>query len=249
MCSQVLARLPYDAAQKAKRGAGLACACWASRATPEILTGHDDGAVLRWAANTPGHMRLLESYSAIPAGCVESAPEDTTRNAVTSVLMILGAAPCIVVRGGNAAELPESLALIRLGGQEGREQLDVTQIPWFGTVQGVGLARPPGSFGVDDAPSAVITLTEGGYLCIFDLTAQAPEPFAPDFQGRPVETAVLEQVCCTPASTRLKLHVGGCWLVVMHLASCAAEPCALVASICCKICCRVSRRTWHVTVS
>jgi hypothetical protein len=198
MWLQVLARLPYDAAIKAKRGGGIACVCWASRDASEILTGHDDGAVLCWAVTPSGHTRLQAAYSAVAPGTTPH--EGDACHPVASVDMILGATPCIVVRGGNAAELPQSLALIHVSaGSErdkdgGRLQRGVTAVPWFGTVQGVGLVRSPGSFGIDVAPTAVVTLTEGGYLCIFDVSAEAPEPFAPDFQGRPVETVVLSQV-------------------------------------------------------
>lgn len=64
-------------------------------------------------------------------------------------------------------------------------------------MQGFALARPPGSFHVDDRPSAIITLTEGGYLCIHSLEEKvAPEPFTSSFQAQPVETSMLLQVRC-----------------------------------------------------
>lgn len=199
---QVLARLPHDAAIRATQGGGIACTCWASTCASEILTGHDDGAVLRWACAGSGQMKHVGTYSAAAAEMPQA--DGDVRNPVVSVNMIMGDTPCIVVRGGNAAELPQGVAIVHLARKEdescAREQERVTTLPWFGTVQGVALVRPLGSFSVDDAPTAVITLTEGGYLCICDVAAAAPEPFAADFQARPVEATALVQARTTQSA-------------------------------------------------
>jgi hypothetical protein len=193
---QVIAHLPYDRAIKTENGGGVTCVCWASRQANEFLTGHDNGDVLHWGVAPTGHIRLLAVYSVVDSG-------GESRDAVSSVNMMFGAEPCVVVHGGNLAELPQSLSLIHLKPEAGRgivrEQRSVTQVPWFGTLQGFCLVRPPGSLSVDDCPSAIITLTEGGYLCIHSVpSSEAPEPFASDFQGRPVEATALTLVRSAP---------------------------------------------------
>lgn len=207
---QVTAHLPYDSAIKTEKAGGVTCICWASKQANEFLTGHDNGAVLHWGVAPTGHTRLLATYSVVDSG-------DEPRDAVSSVSMMFGAEPCVVVHGGNLADLPQSLSIIHLqpaaGGGTVQEQRVVTQMPWFGTLQGFCLVRPPGSFNVDDCPSAIITLTEGGYLCIHSVpSSQAPEPFASDFQGRPVEATALTRVRPAPgASSALWLSTtGGC---------------------------------------
>ena len=202
---QIMASLPYSAsAEKAPTTAGVTCACWASVTSTDILTGHEDGKVLHWAANAHAKgFELVGTYTtdALPAhstgAAAEHAPAATVRNPVVSLHMLLSAPPCVVVHGGTAAEMPQSLSLIRLAvalpsGKHG--QAGVVGVPWFGDIQGYALVRPRGSFSQDDTPTGIITLTQGGYLCNFDIDTAMSEAFAPEFQARPLESTLLTQV-------------------------------------------------------
>jgi hypothetical protein len=189
---QITMRIPYDAAIKLKRGGGMTCACWASSTATELLTGHDDGAVILWAlpANTSPRVQAVYSVAAAGSSIPEAPP--IVRAPVTSVNTLLGKDPCAVVKGGGAADAPEGITLLRL--QPGPGDAASVHVPWFGRIQGFALVRPPGSLQTNDSPTAVITLTEGGYLCIFDVSSGASEPFAPDFQARPIEAVALTTV-------------------------------------------------------
>lgn len=143
-------------------------------------------------------MRLRDVYSVATAGPAAAPPAGGAPHApVLSVRVLLSDAPCAVVHGGGVVDAPQSLALLTLRDGEGAE---VSHVPWFGSIQGFGLVRPPGSFHVDDAPSAVITLTQGGYLCIYDVSDRVSEAFVPDFQARPVGCTLLMQAR-TPLAT------------------------------------------------
>jgi hypothetical protein len=183
--------LAYNSEQFCKSAGQITSLCWASSTADALLTGHSDGAVLHWScARASARMALVATYH---------VHEDSPRSAVESVSIVLGASPCIIVQGGANIDLPQSLSLIQLGSSGGgsgvtAESTDpsasgvprVTHVPWFGAMQGFALVRPCGSFSADDQPSAVVTLTEGGLLCMFDLHTAAQEPLAPDFQAQPI---------------------------------------------------------------
>jgi hypothetical protein len=187
--------IPYDAAIKAKRGGGITCACWASCQASEILTGHDDGSVILWSTAPNSRPRIRAVYSVADAG-TDPVSSGLVCAPVTSIHALLGEDPCAVVKGGGNADAPEGITLLRL--QPGPDNASSMHVPWFGRIQGFSLVRPPGSFQIDDSPTAVITLTEGGYMCIFDVSSSTSEPFAPDFQARPVEVVAVIQVCYPP---------------------------------------------------
>lgn len=163
--------------------------CWANTAADQVLTGHEDGNILLWGISSAS-FRKLDTYTVVP---------DDPRAAVTSLSVVLGPHMRIVASGGNAIDVPDSVSLIhvtpstRTGGGPGAVQ-QVSHVPWFGKLQGFALVRARGSFCVHDAPSAVITLTEGGYLCIQDIESGRTDPFVGDFQARLIVTSALALV-------------------------------------------------------
>ena len=133
---QEVAQLPYDAALQNGKGGGITSVCWGSKEGTEILTGHDDGAVLRWGVSTAGSIEHLDAYSVVPAAGQQRDP-------VVSIDCLFGEPRTIVVRGGNLADVPQSLSLIKPQKVvSGEEQAPVVQqIPWFGPLQVRNLDR------------------------------------------------------------------------------------------------------------
>eukprot|EP00892_Ulva_mutabilis_P003042 jgi/Ulvmu1/12739/UM095_0044.1 len=163
--------------------------CWANAAADQVLTGHDDGNIHLWGL-VSGSFHQLDSYAVVP---------DEPRSSVTSLSMVLGPHMSIVASGGNHIDVPNSVSLIhvapssRSGSGPGAVQY-ASHVPWFGRLQGFALVRPRGSFRTHDVPTAVITLTEGGYMCIQDIDSGRTDPFVGDFQSRVIVTSALALV-------------------------------------------------------
>lgn len=159
--------------------------CWANSMVDQVLTGHDDGSIILWTVSSS--FRKLNAYAVVS--------EEDHRSPVTSLSMVLGPHMSIVASGGNVIDVPDSVSLIHVAphsqtGGPGTVQ-HVSHVPWFGKLQGFALVRPRGSFRTHEAPSAVITLTEGGYLCIQDIESGSTDPFVGDFQARVIVTSAL----------------------------------------------------------
>lgn len=124
------AQLPYDEALQNGKGGGITSVCWGNKQGNEVLTGHDDGAVLRWAVSSGGTLQFLETYSVVPA-------DGQPRDPITSVDCLFGDTPMVVVRGGNLAGVPQSLSLIKPQPSQGGKDMPpiVSHVPWFGTLQ------------------------------------------------------------------------------------------------------------------
>lgn len=188
MCTplQMLAQLSCTSASISS---DITTVCWANTAADQVLTGHEDGSIILWGTASVSFCKL-DAYSVV---------SDDHRAPVTSLSMVLGPHMSIVASGGNIVDVPDSVSLIhvtpatRTGGGPGAVQ-HVSHVPWFGKLQGFALVRPRGSFRTHDAPSAVITLTEGGYLCIQDIDSGRTHPFVGDFQARVIVTSTMAQV-------------------------------------------------------
>lgn len=183
---QVIAQLRHGSSNVSS---DITTMCWANAAADQVLTGHEDGSIFLWGIMSQAFQKL-DSYAVVP---------DEHRAPVTALSMVLGPHMSIVASGGNVVDVPNSVSLIhvspasRAGGGPGAVQ-HTSHVPWFGRLQGFALVRPRGSFRQHDAPTAVITLTEGGYMCIQDITTGRTDPFVGDFQARVIVSSTLALV-------------------------------------------------------
>jgi ferredoxin len=187
---QVLGQLKCGSAATRAQVADVTATCWASHAVDHILTGHEDGTIVHWRLRNGSFTRCQQF----------AVTEEEPRDAIHSLSMVLGTAMSVVVFGGNMAEAPRSVSLIHVARAEVAgvpcpgAQKDVVHVPWFGKLQGFALVRPRGSLRVHDEPSAVVTLTQGGYLCIHDIASAKTEPFVGAFQSRAIVHTDVEMV-------------------------------------------------------
>lgn len=156
--------------------------CWASHSLTQILTGHQDGSIVHWRLEN-GRFAKCREYFIL---------DDDHRDAIYNLSMVFEPSMSIVVCGGNMADAPQSVSLIHVdpvdidGVTCPGDVREISHIPWLGRLQGFALVRPRGSLKVADAPTGVIALTEGGYMCIHDIASGKTEPFVGDFQANAV---------------------------------------------------------------
>ena len=168
--------------------------CWASHSLTQILTGHEDGSIVHWRLQQ-GRFNKCREYFVL---------EDDHRDAIHNLSMVLEPSMSIVVCGGSMADAPQSVSLIHvdpvdLDGERCPGAVrEIAHVPWLGRLQGFALVRPRGSLKMSDAPTGVIALTEGGYMCIHDIATAKTEPFVGDFQANAVVTSQLVLVRMQP---------------------------------------------------
>lgn len=161
--------------------------CWASHTLTQILTGHEDGSIVHWHVQQGQFIKCRE-YAIL---------DDDQRDAIHSLSMVLDPSMSIIVCGGNMADAPQSVSLIHVdpvevdGQRCPGEVRGISHVPWLGRLQGFALVRPRGSLKMSDAPTGVIALTEGGYMCIHDIATGKTEPFVGDFQANAVVSTQL----------------------------------------------------------
>jgi hypothetical protein len=166
--------------------------CWASHTLNQILTGHEDGSIAHWHLMQGRFSKGREYY----------VLDDDHRDAIHHLSMVLEPAISIVVCGGSMADAPQSVSLIHVDAEEvdgdrcPGDVKGISHVPWLGRLQGFALVRPRGSLKMCDAPTGVIALTEGGYMCIHDIASGKTEPFVGDFQAHAVSSTQLVEVRC-----------------------------------------------------
>ena len=62
-------------------------------------------------------------------------------------------------------------------------------LPWFGAIQGLVLVPPQHSLDARSEPAALITLSEGGQLIVYDMKTLQPLPLSLPLQELPPVTA------------------------------------------------------------
>jgi hypothetical protein len=168
--------------------------CWASHTLSQILTGHEDGSIVHWRLQQ-GRFAKCREYFVL---------DDDQRDAIHSLSMVLEPSMSIIVCGGHMADAPQSVSLIHVDPVEVEGERcpgavrEVTNVPWLGRLQGFALVRLRGSLKTSDAPTGVIALTEGGYMCIHDIASGKTQPFVGDFQAHAVVSSQLVMVCHPP---------------------------------------------------